>query len=121
MREGAVDWRLLDRDALLIEKAKWDTQLTQANQELQAAKQRAADHGQYLGIGEWAALQRKRNGIAAGVRGLQTEIARRNAERKELARFERFFFDAADELLDDDTYNKVYDRAKELQAQGALD
>lgn len=104
------DWSTLTRQGLLDEKNSCEVKLQTANLELRTAKRKAASGGGWLPLEELTALETRRLGLIRALRGLNAHLAARKSEKLAKA-FSEYFHDVADELLDDKTYNKIYDEA----------
>jgi hypothetical protein len=104
-------WAEMNREELLVEKGRWETNLQRANLELKTAKRTAAATKVFLPLQEMHALEEKRLRFAAGVRGLQCELSKRGPLVRSKS-FNDYFFDEADAFLADDVFNAVYDRAE---------
>lgn len=110
------NWADMDRQQLLDELSVWTRRLQELNANLNAAGREARATGKYLPLAEFQALESQRNKVAMGVRGLERELAKKRAQKRERS-FSEYFQEAADDLLGDDQYNTIYDRAKALQGQ----
>lgn len=106
-----IDWKTLSVGQLREEKNKVLAWLDTANHDLQIARRNGAQ-GNYLPAEEYDALIDRRTRLVRTVRGLTLELQKRREESQDS--YNAAFYRAADELLDDETFNEVQDRAEEI-------
>lgn len=108
-------WSTMTRMELLQEKIMWEAQLQALNHKLKTAGRLAKTTQEFMPKAEFQALQERRLRLAAGLRGISMELSKLSEKQKPPV-FEQFFYDAADEILPDDLFNRIYDRAGVLMA-----
>lgn len=108
-------WSTMTRAELLEEKTMWEAQLQALNHQIKSAGRLAKATQEFMPRAEFQALQDRRMRLAAGLRGICAELSKLSQKQK-LPTFEEFFYDAADEILPDDLFNRIYDRAEALMA-----
>lgn len=93
----------------------WEAQLQTLNHQIKTAGRIAKATQEFMPKAEFQALQDRRLRLASGLRGISLELSKLSHKQK-VPTFEEFFYDAADEILPDDLFNRIYDRAEALMA-----
>ena len=105
----------MTRIELLQEKSMWEAQLQTLNLQIKTAGRVAKATQEFMPKAEFQAMQDRRMKLAAGLRGICMQLSKLSEKQKPPV-FEQFFYDAADEILPDDLFNRIYDRAGVLMA-----
>jgi hypothetical protein len=118
-----ANWREMTRPELLDERARWESKLQAQNLRLQDVRRRAAAGLGFLPVDEITAMEAERVRLAAGVRGLNSQLSKLKAARQEQVRevsksFDNCFRQVAKLVLEQDLYDEITAGARAMLEGG---
>lgn len=106
-------WKEMNRDELLDERSKWESNLQKTNLELNSKRRAAAATGKYSDSSEYEALMKDRLRYASGLRGVTTQLSKVNALSANSS-FDAAFRKVAKLILDEDLFDEICEGARSM-------